>query len=118
VKSFRSRSALVAIAVTVSLLLTSQSASAALPVSGISSTAYNEGTDKAAAFYNPLVVSAVNLTMPQATVNELNNNPGTTVYQPASVSITTADGVTTTISKPLLNKSVTASLTPGIISSS
>ncbi|NDD26428.1 MAG: hypothetical protein EB103_06150, partial [Actinobacteria bacterium] len=57
-----------------------------------------EGTDKAAAFYNPLAVSAVNLTMPQATVNELNNNPGTTVYQPASVSITTADGVTTTIS--------------------
>jgi len=98
VKSFRSRSALVAIAVTASLLLTSQSASAALPVSGISSTAYNEGTDKAAAFYNPLAVSAVNLTMPQATVNELNNNPGTTVYQPASASITTADGVTTTIS--------------------
>lgn len=86
-----------AIAVSISLLLTSQSASAALPVSGISSTAYNEGTDKAAAFYNPVAVSAVNLTMPQSTVNELNNNPGTTIYQPASVSITTADGVTTNI---------------------
>jgi len=97
-KRFGLRSAALAIAVSFSLLLTSQSASAALPVSGISSTAYNEGSDKAAPFYNPLAVSAINLTMPQATVNELNNNPGTTVYQPASVSITTADGVTTNIS--------------------
>ena len=91
------KAGIVASLVAVSLLLTSQSASAALPVSGISTTAYNEGTDKAAAFYNPVAVSAVNLTMPQSTVNELNNNPGTTIYQPASVSITTADGVTTTL---------------------
>ena len=91
------KAGIVASLVGVSLVLTSQSASAALPVSGISTTAYNEGTDKAAAFYNPVAVSAVNLTMPQSTVNELNNNPGTTIYQPASVSITTADGVTTTL---------------------
>jgi len=77
-------------------LVSSQSASAAQPVSGISSTAYNEGTDAAAVFYNPLVVSNVNLTLPQNSVNELNNNPGTTVYQHASVTLTTADGKVTT----------------------
>ena len=77
-------------------LVNSQSASAAQPVSGISSTAYNEGTDAAAVFYNPLVVSNVNLTLPQNSVNELNNNPGTTVYQHASVTLTTADGKVTT----------------------
>ena len=74
-----------------------QSASASPGVSGISTTAYNEGTDKAAVFYNPLVVSGINLTLPPASFNELNNNPGTTVYQTASVTITTADGVTTTL---------------------
>ena len=79
-------------------LLSSSIAFAGMPVSGITTTAFNEGTDKAAAFYNPLAVSAVNLTMPQSTVNELNNNPGTDVYQPAAVSITTADGVTTNLS--------------------
>jgi len=78
-------------------LVSSQTASAAQPVSGISSTAYNEGTDSAAVFYNPLVVSNVNLTLPQASVNELNNNPGTTVYQHASVTLTTADGKITTL---------------------
>ncbi len=78
-------------------LLSAQSAEAAQPVSGISSTAYNEGTDSAAVFYNPLVVSNVNLTLPQASVNELNNNPGTTVYQHASVTLTTADGKITTL---------------------
>ena len=74
-----------------------QSASASPGVSGISTTAYNEGTDKAAVFYNPLVVSGINLTLPPASFNELNNNPGTTVYQTASVTITTADGVATTL---------------------
>jgi len=74
-----------------------QSASASQPVSGISTTAYNEGTDTAAAFYNPLVVSNVNLTLPQASFDTLNNNPGTTVYQRASVRITTADGQVTTL---------------------
>ncbi len=72
-----------------------QSASASQPVSGISTTAYNEGTDTAAAFYNPLVVSNVNLTLPQLSVDTLNNNPGTTVYQHAAVTLTTADGKVT-----------------------
>lgn len=75
----------------------SQSASAAAPVSGISTTVYNEGTDKAAVFYNPVVVSNVNLTMPQRTVDALNNDPYTTVYQSANVTITTADGQVTTL---------------------
>lgn len=74
-----------------------QSASASQPVSGISTTAYNEGTDTAAAFYNPLVVSNVNLTLPQVSFDTLNNNPGTLVYQHASVRITTADGQVTTL---------------------
>lgn len=74
-----------------------QSASASPGVSGISTTAYNEGTDKAAVFYNPLVVSKIELNLPTASFNELNNNPGTTVYQTASVTITTADGVVTTL---------------------
>ena len=56
-------------------LSSSQSASAAQPVSGISTTIYNEGTDKAAVFYNPVVVSNVNLTMPQKTVDTLNSDP-------------------------------------------
>jgi hypothetical protein len=73
-----------------------QSASANQPVSGISTTEYNEGTDKAAEFYNPLVVSNVSLTLPQASVDALNGNPGTTVYQHASVTLTTADGKATT----------------------
>ena len=74
-----------------------QSAIAAQPVSGISTTAYNEGTDQAAVFYNPVVVSNVNLTLPQASVDTLNNDPYTTVYQKANVSITTADGTVTTL---------------------
>ena len=74
-----------------------QSAIAAQPVSGISTTIYNEGTDKAAVFYNPVVVSNVNLTMPQRTVDALNNDPYTTVYQSANVTITTADGQVTTL---------------------
>ncbi|MEI8231910.1 MAG: CotH kinase family protein, partial [Actinomycetes bacterium] len=74
-----------------------QAASASQPVSGISTTAYNEGTDTAAAFYNPLVVSNVNLTLPQVSFDTLNNNPGTLVYQHASVRITTADGQVTTL---------------------
>ena len=78
-------------------LLSAQSAEAAQPVSGISSTAFNEGADQAAVFYNPLAVSNVNLTLPQASVDELNNNPGTTVYQHASVTLTTADGKITTL---------------------
>ena len=75
----------------------SQSALASQPVSGISSTVYNEGTDKAAVFYNPVVVSNVDLTLPQASVDTLNNDPYTTVYQTADVAITTADGVVTTL---------------------
>ena len=74
-----------------------QSAIAAQPVSGISTTAYNEGTDQAAVFYNPVVVSNVNLTLPQASVDTLNNDPYTSVYQTANVSITTADGKVTTL---------------------
>ena len=78
-------------------LTSTQSASAAQPVSGISTTAYNEGTDQAAVFYNPVVVSNVNLTLPQASVDTLNNDPYTSVYQTANVSITTADGKVTTL---------------------
>ena len=74
-----------------------QSAMAAQPVSGISTTVYNEGTDQAAIFYNPVVVSNVNLTLPQASVDTLNNDPYTTVYQKANVAITTADGKVTTL---------------------
>ena len=75
----------------------SQSALAAQPVSGISSTIYNEGTDQAAVFYNPVVVSNVDLNLPQASVDTLNNDPYTTVYQKADVKITTADGAVTTL---------------------
>jgi hypothetical protein len=74
-----------------------QSAIAAQPVSGISTTAYNEGSDQAAVFYNPIVVSNVNLTLPQSSVDTLNNDPYTSVYQTANVAITTADGKVTTL---------------------
>ena len=77
------------------LTLFGTTAAFAVPVSGITTTEFNEGTDKAAAFYNPLAVSAVNLTLPQASVDALNNNPGTSVYQHASVTITTADNQVT-----------------------
>ena len=76
-------------------LSVAQLASADQPVSGISTTSYNEGTDKAAPFYNPVVVSNIKLELPQASVNELNNNPYTAIYQRAAVTITTADGVVT-----------------------
>ena len=69
----------------------------AQPVSGISTTIYNEGTDLAAPFYNPVVVSNVNLTLPQQSVDTLNSDPYTSVYQTANVTITTADGVITTL---------------------
>ena len=78
-------------------LVPTQSASAARPVSGISSTAYNEGTDKAAVFYNPVVVSNVDLTMPQTTIDALNADPNASTYRTADVKITTADGVITTL---------------------
>jgi hypothetical protein len=78
---------------------TAQAAIAAPPVSGISTTIYNEGTDRAAAFYNPVVVSNINLTLPQASVNALNGDPYTKVYQEANVTITTADGVVTTLNR-------------------
>jgi hypothetical protein len=78
-------------------LTSTQSASAAQPVSGISTTAYNEGSDQAAVFYNPIVVSNVNLTLPQSSVDTLNNDPYTSVYQTANVAITTADGKVTTL---------------------
>ena len=74
-----------------------QSASAAKPVSGISTTIYNEGTDKAAVFYNPVVVSNVDLTMPQTTIDALNADPNSSTYRTADVKITTADGVITTL---------------------
>jgi len=77
------------------LTLFGTTAAFAVPVSGITTTEFNEGTDKAAAFFNPLAVSAVNLTLPQASVDALNNNPGTSVYQHASVTITTADNQVT-----------------------
>ncbi len=87
---------LIAFAV-VAFMLPAEGALAYQPVSGISSTEYNEGTDKAASFYNPLAVSAIDLTLPPASFNELNNNPYTKVYQTASVTITTADGVVTSL---------------------
>ena len=77
------------------LLSVAQPALADQPVSGITSTEYNEGADKAAPFYNPLAVSNIKLTLPDASFNELNNNPGTSIYQHAAVTITTADGVVT-----------------------
>jgi CotH kinase protein len=77
-------------------LLSSTAAYASPSVSGISTTEFNEGSDKAAVFYNPLAVSAIDLTFPAATYQELTVNPYTTVYQHASIKITTADGVQTT----------------------
>jgi spore coat protein CotH len=74
-----------------------QSASAAQPVSGVSTTVFNEGTDTASSFYNPVVVSNVNLTLPQDSFNALNTNTLTAVYQRASVVITTAAGISTTL---------------------
>ena len=78
-------------------LIPTQTASAAQPVSGISTTIYNEGTDTAAVFYNPVVVSNVDLTMPQATIDALNADPNASTYRTADVKITTADGVITTL---------------------
>ena len=78
-------------------LVPTQTASAAQPVSGISTTIYNEGTDKAAVFYNPVVVSNVDLTMPQATIDALNADTNASTYRTADVKITTADGVITTL---------------------
>lgn len=80
------------IAGVLSLTLATSSAALAVSVSGISTTEFNEGNDKASIFYNPLAVSAVNLTLPQTSFDTLNNNTSTTVYQHASVSITSADG--------------------------
>jgi hypothetical protein len=79
-------------------LIPAQTASAAKPVSGISTTIYNEGTDTASVFYNPVVVSNVDLTMPQTTIDALNADPNASTYRTASVKITTADGVVTTLS--------------------
>ena len=79
------------------LALVSSSAALAVPVSGISTTEYNEGADKAASFYNPMVVNNISLTLPQASVDALNGNPYSSAYQTASVTITTADGVATTL---------------------
>ena len=78
-------------------LIPTQAASAAQPVSGISTTMYNEGTDSAAVFYNPVVVSNVDLTMPQATIDALNADTNASTYRTADVKITTADGVITTL---------------------
>jgi len=78
-------------------LIPTQTASAAQPVSGISTTMYNEGTDSAAVFYNPVVVSNVDLTMPQATIDALNSDLNASIYRTADVKITTADGVITTL---------------------
>ena len=79
-------------------IVPTQSASASQPVSGINTTAYNEGTDTAAVFYNPVVVSNVDLTMPQASIDALNADPNSSIYRTADVKITTADGVVTTLS--------------------
>ena len=73
------------------------SSALAQPVSGISTTIYNEGTDLAAPFYNPVVVSNINLTLPQQSVDTLNNDPLTKIYQSANIRITTADGTVTTL---------------------
>ena len=78
-------------------LVPTQTASAAQPVSGISTTIYNEGTDTAAVFYNPVVVSNVDLTMPQATIDALNADTNASTYRTADVKITTADGAITTL---------------------
>ena len=78
-------------------LIPTQTASAAQPVSGISTTIYNEGTDTAAVFYNPVVVSNVDLTMPQTTIDALNADMNSSTYRTANVKITTADGVVTTL---------------------
>jgi hypothetical protein len=78
-------------------LIPTQTASAAQPVSGISTNMYNEGTDTAAVFYNPVVVSNVDLTMPQATIDALNADTNASTYRTADVKITTADGVITTL---------------------
>ena len=78
-------------------LIPTQTASAAQPVSGISTTIYNEGTDTAAVFYNPVVVSNVDLTMPQTTIDALNADTNSSIYRTANVKITTADGVVTTL---------------------
>ena len=80
------------------LALTTSSAALAVPVSGVSTTEFNEGADKAASFYNPLVVNNVSLTLPQESVDALNNNPYDSTYRTASVTITTADGTVTTLS--------------------
>jgi len=86
------------VAAVATFTLFTSAAAYAVPVSGISTTDYNEGTDTAAPFFNPLAVSAVNLTLPQASVDALNNNPYTSVYQRASVTITAADGKVTSLS--------------------
>lgn len=78
-------------------IIPTQTASAAQPVSGISTTIYNEGTDTASVFYNPVVVSNVDLTMPQTTIDALNADPNASAYRTADVKITTADGVITTL---------------------
>ncbi|MFM1846093.1 MAG: hypothetical protein RIS19_566 [Actinomycetota bacterium] len=96
--SFRLRKPLLSTLLILALGLSStQSATAAQPVSGISTTVYNEGTDAAAVFYNPVVVSNVDLTMPQATIDALNADPNASTYRTADVKITTADGVITTL---------------------
>jgi hypothetical protein len=95
--SFRAKLLLSSLLVLCLGLTSTQSASAAQPVSGISTAAYNEGSDQAAVFYNPVVVSNVNLTLPQSSVDTLNNDPYTSVYQTANVAITTADGKVTTL---------------------
>ncbi|NBR61635.1 MAG: hypothetical protein EBT86_08305 [Actinobacteria bacterium] len=87
---------ILALALTISVI--TASSALAQPVSGVSTTEFNEGADKAAAFYNPVVVNNISLTLPQSSVDALNNNPYTTVYQPASVTITTADGIVTSLS--------------------
>jgi hypothetical protein len=78
-------------------IIPTQTASAAKPVSGVSTTIYNEGTDKAAVFYNPVVVSNVDLQIPQASIQALNADPNSSIYRTADVKITTADGVMTTL---------------------
>lgn len=96
--SFRLRKPLLSTLLILALGLSStQSATAAQPVSGISTTMYNEGTDTASVFYNPVVVSNVDLTMPQATIDALNADPNASTYRTADVKITTADGVITTL---------------------
>lgn len=49
---------------------------------------YTEGTDAAAAFFDPLKVTRIDLVAPQASIDGMNNDGGHSIYQPATIKIT------------------------------